>query len=47
MGAYHGRAGFDAMTKAVPVLWQARRSATDPLHPPYPRIRRMIDLLLR
>lgn len=47
MGAYHGRAGFDAMTKAVPVLWQARRSATDLLHPPYPRIRRMIDLLLR
>jgi len=47
MGAYHGRAGFDAMTKPVPVLWQARRSATDLLHPPYPRIRRMIDLLLR
>ena len=47
MGAYHGRAGFDAMTKAVPVLWQARRSATDLLRPPYPRIRRLVDLLLR
>jgi coniferyl-aldehyde dehydrogenase len=47
MGAYHGRAGFDALTKALPVLWQARRSATDLLHAPYPRIRRLIDLLLR
>ncbi|GAB3510645.1 coniferyl aldehyde dehydrogenase [Pseudoxanthomonas daejeonensis] len=47
MGAYHGRAGFDALSKPLPVLWQARRSATDLLHPPYPRIRRMIDLLLR
>src|SRR5690606_3347491 len=24
MGAYHGRAGFDAMSKQLPVLWQPR-----------------------
>ena len=35
MGQYHGRAGFDAMTKAIPVLWQSRWSATDLLKPPY------------
>ena len=35
MGQYHGRAGFDALTKAMPVLWQARWSATDLLKPPY------------
>lgn len=35
MGAYHGRAGFDAMTKAMPVLWQSRRAASDWLKPPY------------
>ncbi|MFC3716034.1 coniferyl aldehyde dehydrogenase [Luteimonas soli] len=35
MGAYHGRAGFDAMTKAMPVLWQSRRAASDLLKPPY------------
>ena len=47
MGAYHGRAGFDAMTKPLPVLWQAHWSATDLLRPPYRRIRRLLDLLLR
>ena len=47
MGAYHGRAGFDSFTRQLPVLWQARRNATDLLRPPYPRIRRLIDLLLR
>ena len=35
MGAYHGRAGFDAMTKAMPVLWQSRMAASDLLRPPY------------
>lgn len=35
MGQYHGRAGFDAFTKAMPVLWQARFSATDFIKPPY------------
>lgn len=44
MGAYHGRAGFDAMTKAVPVLWQRRLAASDLLRPPY---RGLADRLLR
>jgi len=35
MGQYHGRAGFDAMTKAMPVLWQPRWAASDLLKPPY------------
>ena len=35
MGAYHGRAGFDAMTRAMPVLWQRRFAASDLLKPPY------------
>ena len=47
MGAYHGRAGFDALGKLLPVLWQPRRSATDLLKPPYARIERMIGWLLR
>jgi len=47
MGAYHGRAGFDAMGKQLPVLWQARRSPTDLLRPPYARISRLVDWLLR
>src|SRR5690606_18729656 len=37
MGAYHGRAGFDAMGKQLPVLWQARRAGSDLLRPPYAR----------
>ncbi|GAA4856084.1 coniferyl aldehyde dehydrogenase [Luteimonas vadosa] len=44
MGAYHGRAGFDAMTKAMPVLWQSRRAASDWLKPPY---RGWVDRLVR
>ena len=47
MGAYHGRAGFDAMTKALPILWQARRSATDRLRPPYAKVERLIRMLVR
>ncbi|HRF84797.1 MAG TPA: aldehyde dehydrogenase family protein, partial [Pseudoxanthomonas sp.] len=47
MGAVHGRAGFDALGKLLPVLWQPRRSATDLLKPPYARIERMIGWLLR
>src|SRR3546814_13585300 len=34
MGAYHGRAGFDAMTHAMPVPWQSRLAASDLLKPP-------------
>ena len=47
MGAYHGRAGFDAMTKALPVLWQARRAASDRLRPPYAKIDRLVRMLVR
>jgi len=47
MGAYHGRAGFDALSKQLPVLWQRRRSATDLLKPPYHRIDRLLGWLLR
>jgi coniferyl-aldehyde dehydrogenase len=44
MGAYHGRAGFEGMTKAMPVLWQARMAASDLLKPPY---RGIADRLVR
>ena len=47
MGAYHGRAGFDAMTKALPILWQARRAPSDWLRPPYARIDRLVRKLVR
>ncbi|HVJ37235.1 MAG TPA: coniferyl aldehyde dehydrogenase [Stenotrophomonas sp.] len=47
MGAYHGRAGFDALSKLLPVLWQRQRSATDLLKPPYARIDRLLHWLLR
>ncbi|RPD84065.1 coniferyl aldehyde dehydrogenase [Luteimonas sp. 100069] len=47
MGAYHGRAGFDAMTKALPVLWQSRIAVTDRLRPPYARVARLVDWLVR
>ena len=47
MGAYHGRAGFDAMTKALPVLWQSRFAVTDWLRPPYARIAKLVDFLAR
>ncbi|VXB19645.1 putative coniferyl aldehyde dehydrogenase [Luteimonas sp. 9C] len=47
MGAYHGRAGFDAMTKALPVLWQSRVAVTDWLRPPYARIARLVEFLAR
>ena len=47
MGAYHGRAGFDAMSRALPILWQPRRSATDLLKPPYAKVDRLIRMLVR
>ena len=47
MGAYHGRAGFDAMSKALPIVWQPRRAASDRLKPPYSRISRVIDFIVR
>jgi coniferyl-aldehyde dehydrogenase len=47
MGAYHGRAGFDAFSKQLPVLWQPRWAGTDLLKPPYARIGRLLRLLTR
>ena len=44
MGQYHGRAGFDAFTKPMPVLWQRRWNATDLIKPPY---RGKVDTLVR
>jgi len=47
MGAYRGRAGFDAMSKALPILWQRRRAASDRLRPPYAKVERLIRILVR
>jgi len=47
MGAYHGRAGFDAMGKPLPILWQPRRAGSDLLKPPYSKVARFIDFLVR
>ncbi|MHC9083448.1 coniferyl aldehyde dehydrogenase [Luteimonas sp. RIT-PG2_3] len=47
MGAYHGRAGFDAMSKALPILWQSRIAGSDLLKPPYSRIERVMRMLVR
>ena len=44
MGAIHGKAGFDAFSKQLPVLRQARWPATDWLVPPY---RGKVDRLIR
>ncbi len=47
MGAYHGRAGFDAFSKALPILWQPRRAGSDLLKPPYSKVARFIDFIVR
>lgn len=47
MGAYHGRVGFDTMSKLLPILWQARRSGGDLLKPPYEKAQWLIDLVVR
>ena len=47
MGAYHGRAGFDAMSKGLPILYQSRWAASDRLKPPYSRIAGLLRLLVR
>ena len=47
MGAYHGRAGFDAMSKQLPILWQSRWAASDMLKPPYSRIAGLLRVILR
>ncbi len=47
MGAYHGRTGFDAFSKALPILWQSRRAGSDLLKPPYSKVARFIDFIVR
>lgn len=47
MGAYHGRAGFDAFSKQLPIVWQSRLAGSDLLKPPYFKVDRFIKLLLR
>lgn len=47
MGAYHGRAGFDAFSKLLPILWQTRRAGSDFLKPPYSKVQRFIDFIVR
>ena len=47
MGAYHGRTGFDAFSKALPILWQPRRAGSDLLKPPYSKVARFIDFIIR
>lgn len=47
MGATHGRVGFDAMSKALPILWQSRVAATDLLRPPYARLSKLVAMLAR
>lgn len=47
MGAYHGRAGFDGFSKALPILWQSRRAGSDLLKPPYSKVAKFIDFIVR
>ena len=47
MGAYHARAGFDAMSKQLPVFRQARLTGGDLLKPPYTRAKWLLDLIVR
>ncbi|MUV13254.1 aldehyde dehydrogenase family protein [Lysobacter sp. HX-5-24] len=44
MGAIHGKSGFDAFSKLLPVLRQSRFAATDLLRPPY---KGFVDRLVR
>ena len=44
MGAYHGRAGFLALSKAKPVLYQARWTSMKLMRPPYGKV---ADFLVR
>lgn len=47
MGAYHARAGFDAMSKQLPVFRQARLTGGDLLRPPYAKAKWLLDLIIR
>ena len=47
MGAYHAKAGFDAMSKQLPVFRQARVAGGDLLRPPYAKAKWLLDLIVR
>ncbi len=47
MGAYHARAGFDALSKRLPVFWQSGFTGGDMLKPPYSKAKWLIDLIVR
>ncbi len=47
MGAYHGKAGFDAMSKQLPIFRQARFTGSDMLKPPYDKVAKFIDFIVR
>jgi coniferyl-aldehyde dehydrogenase len=48
MGQYHGAAGFHALSKAMPVLRQARFNAVGLFDPPYGKVaERLLKLLIR
>ena len=47
MGAYHAKAGFDAMSKQLPVFRQARVAGGDLLRPPYAKAKWLLDLIIR
>jgi coniferyl-aldehyde dehydrogenase len=47
MGAYHARAGFDAMSKQLPIFRQSRFSGGDLLKPPYAKVAKFIDFIVR
>jgi coniferyl-aldehyde dehydrogenase len=47
MGAYHAKSGFDAMSKLLPVLWQANTTGADLLKPPYDKANWLIKLIVR
>ncbi len=44
MGAYHGKSGFDALSKLKPVFYQAAINGTGLLRPPFGR---MMDVVLK
>jgi len=47
MGAYHAKAGFDALSKHLPVFRQAGFTGGDLLKPPYAKAKWLIDLIVR
>ena len=47
MSSYHGRVGLDAMSKHLPILWQPRRADSGLLKPPYAKVQKLIDFIVR